>query len=268
MTALDARLGPAEAAAPPAPVVHARGLRVGYGSQHALDGVDLTVHPGEVVALLGHSGSGKSTLMKALTRMAPVTAESLTVAGRDVLTSTRARELQSLRASVGHVFQHFNLVPQLSALDNVLTGGLHRAGPLGALGVFSSSERSSALALLGRVGVEHKARQQTRTLSGGEQQRVAIARALMQRPRLILADEPVASLDPRLAGSVLELLRDIARTDGIPVIVSLHVVALARRYADRVVGLHGGRTVVECTAAELSDDVVTEVYGNEGEFGA
>lgn len=250
-----------------AATVAARNVRVAFGDTVALDGVDIDARPGEVVALLGHSGSGKSTLMRSFTRMAPVEADTLRVAGRDVLEQS-GDQLRALRSDVGYVFQHFNLVPTLSALTNVLTGGLYRAGAVNLVGGFSGTQRREALALLDRVGLEHKAKQRTRTLSGGEQQRVAIARALMQRPQLILADEPVASLDPRLAGSVLELLREIAAQQRIPVIVSLHVVALAKRYADRVIGLHSGRTVFSGTAAELTPAVVADIYGTEGEFGA
>ena len=250
---------------PITPVVVARGLRVHYGEVRALDGVDFHAARGEVVALLGHSGSGKSTLMKAMTQMAPATAEELRIGETDVL-NQRGRELRQLRARVGNIFQHFNLVPNLSALSNVLTGGLYGAGPSNLVGLFPRRQRARALELLDWVGLEDKARQQTRTLSGGQQQRVAIARALMQEPELMLADEPVASLDPRLAGSVLALLRRIAKERDIPVIVSLHVVDLARRHADRVIGLHSGLVVYEGPADEVDDDVVVAIYGEGGEF--
>jgi phosphonate transport system ATP-binding protein len=248
-----------------APVVSARGLRVQYGQQVALNNVDLDVYPGEVVALLGHSGSGKSTLMKTLTGIAPFTADRLEVAGRSVAEQS-ADKLRELRSDVGYVFQHFNLVPRLSALTNVLTGGLHASGPLNMLGTFSTAQRAMALELLDRVGLAHKAKQSCRSLSGGEQQRVAIARALMQQPRLILADEPVASLDPRLAGNILGLLRDIAREEQIPVIASLHVVGLARRYTDRVLGLHAGELVFAGPAANLTEKEVHQIYGTDTEL--
>jgi phosphonate transport system ATP-binding protein len=247
------------------PTVVGRRLRVQYGEQIALNNVDLTVYPGEVVALLGHSGSGKSTLMKTLTGITPFTADALDVAGRDVAKQAPAG-LRELRSDVGHVFQHFNLVPRLSALTNVLTGGLHNAEAINILGTFSSAQRAQALDLLDRVGLAHKAKQQCRSLSGGEQQRVAIARALMQRPRLILADEPVASLDPRLAGNILGLLRDIAREEQIPVILSLHVVGLARRYADRVLGLHSGEVVFSGPAAHITEKEVHQIYGTDTEL--
>ncbi|WGM21698.1 phosphonate ABC transporter ATP-binding protein [Paenarthrobacter sp. OM7] len=247
------------------PTVRARRLRVQYGEQVALAGIDLDVYPGEVVALLGHSGSGKSTLMKTLTGIAPFTADALEVAGRSVA-QQNPTGLRELRSDVGYVFQHFNLVPRLTALANVLTGGLHSAGPLNMLGTFSRAQRTMALELLDRVSLAHKAKQPCRSLSGGEQQRVAIARALMQQPRLILADEPVASLDPRLAGTILGLLRDIAREEQIPVIVSLHVVGLARRYADRVLGLHSGELVFAGPATTITEKEVHQIYGTDTEL--
>lgn len=247
-----------------APVLVAKDLTVTYGDGFtALDRFTLDVRPGEVVALLGHSGSGKSTFMKAVTGMAPASAAQLTVDGQDVLAAAGA-ELRQLRSKVGYVFQHFNLVPQLSALTNVLTGGLHSAGPANALGLFPRRQRERALELLDRVGLADKARQRADSLSGGQQQRVAIARALMQNPRIILADEPVASLDPRLAGSVLALMRRIAREDGIPVVVSLHVVALAQRYADRFVALDGGRMIHAGSVTTLNRSMVADIYGQEG----
>ncbi|MGP0223605.1 phosphonate ABC transporter ATP-binding protein [Paenarthrobacter sp. NCHU4564] len=247
------------------PTIRARKLRVQYGEQVALSSVDLDVYPGEVVALLGHSGSGKSTFMKTLTGIAPFTADTLEVAGRAVA-GLPASGLRELRSDVGYVFQHFNLVPRLSALTNVLTGGLHSAGPLNILGTFTREQRERALELLDRVGLAHKAKQPCRSLSGGEQQRVAIARALMQQPRLILADEPVASLDPRLAGNILGLLRDIAREGQIPVVVSLHVVGLARRYADRVIGLHSGELVFAGPATHITEKEVHQIYGTDTEL--
>jgi phosphonate transport system ATP-binding protein len=145
-------------------------------------------------------------------------------------------------------------------LTNVLTGALHTAGPLNLAGGFTSAHRTRALELLDRVGIAHKAAMPARSLSGGQQQRVAIARALMQQPRVILADEPVASLDPRLADSVLQLLRDIADHDGIPVLVSLHVLPLALAHSDRIVGLRHGEVVVSAPTAELDASTLAGLY--------
>jgi phosphonate transport system ATP-binding protein len=247
--------------------VAVRGLSVSYGDGPlVLDGVDLDLHPGEVVALLGSSGSGKSTLMRSLTGFAPIGAGTARVAGHDV-TNLQRGELRRLRADVGQVFQQFNLIGRLSVLTNVLTGALHRAGAINLVGGFSSAHRRRAMELLDRVGIAHKANAEARSLSGGQQQRVAIARALMQQPKLILADEPVASLDPKLSHSVLELLRDIARRDGIPVLVSLHVLPLALQHSDRIVGLRHGEVVVSAPTAELDADRLQVVYEHDVEGG-
>ncbi|WP_181064282.1 phosphonate ABC transporter ATP-binding protein [Pseudoclavibacter sp. AY1F1] len=244
------------------PLVTVRGLRVAYDETTVLDGVDLDLHPGEMVALLGASGSGKSTLMRSLTGFAPITGGTARVAGHDV-TNLRRGELRQLRAGVGQVFQQFNLIPRLSVLTNVLTGTLHSAGPINLIGGFSSEHRKRAMELLDRVGIAHKAKDPARSLSGGQQQRVAIARALMQQPRVILADEPVASLDPKLADSVLELLRDIATRDGIPVLVSLHVLPLALRHTDRIIGLRHGEMLVSAPTGALDADKLSVLYDDE-----
>ncbi|MFE7506238.1 phosphonate ABC transporter ATP-binding protein [Promicromonospora sp. NPDC057488] len=246
-------------------LVSVRGLRVAYGDGPlVLDGVDLDLHAGEMVALLGSSGSGKSTLMRSLTGFAPITGGSAHVVGHD-MTNLPRRRLRTVRASVGQVFQQFNLVGRLSVLTNVLTGALHDAGPVNLAGGFSSAHRRRAMELLDRVGIAHKATEQARSLSGGQQQRVAIARALMQRPRLILADEPVASLDPRMSDAVLGLLREIAHDDGIPVLVSLHVLALALEHSDRVVGLRHGQVLVSAPTAELDAAALDVLYGHAHE---
>ncbi len=245
------------------PIVSVRKLRVAYNpGELVLDGVDLDLFPGETVALLGSSGSGKSTLMKSLTGFAPITSGSVRVAGYDVANLQRG-QVRQLRASAGQVFQKFNLIGRLSVLTNVLTGTLHKAGAINLVGGFSHADRVRAMELLDRVGIAHKASEPARSLSGGQQQRVAIARALMQQPRLILADEPVASLDPRMSDSVLELLRGIAREDGIPVLVSLHVVDLAMRHADRIVGLKHGEVVISAPTTHLDARDLEGVYHHE-----
>lgn len=246
------------------PVVEVRDLTVSYqGGPPVLSGVDFDLYPGEIVALLGASGSGKSTLMRALTGFVPATAVSLQVVGTQVQ-GLRGAGLAGLRADVGQVFQDFNLVGQLSVLTNVLTGALHRAGPINWLGGFSRADRVAALELLDRIGIVDKAGAQARSLSGGQQQRVAIARALMQQPSLILADEPVASLDPSLADSVLGLLRQIAHSDGIPVLVSLHQVDLALAYSDRIVGLRQGSVAVTTHTAAATAEDLAGLYGQAG----
>ncbi|MDA4892325.1 ATP-binding cassette domain-containing protein [Streptomyces sp. MS2A] len=244
------------------PRVSVRGLGVAYDGTAVLDGVDLDLFAGETVALLGASGSGKSTLMRSLTGFAPVSSGTVRVAGHDVV-NLRRGELRRLRADVGQVFQQFHLIPRLSVLTNVLTGALHGAGPVNLVGGFSRADRTRALDLLDRVGIAHKATAPARSLSGGQQQRVAIARALMQQPKVILADEPVASLDPRLADSVLELLRRIATEDGIPVLVSLHVLPLALAHSDRIVGLRQGRMIVSDATTRLDAATLAPLYDSE-----
>ncbi|MDF3313361.1 phosphonate ABC transporter ATP-binding protein [Rhodococcus sp. T2V] len=245
-------------------LVTVRDLRVAYDAGPVLDGVDLDLFPGEMVALLGASGSGKSTLMRSLTGFAPVSGGSVEVAGHDVTNLARG-ELRALRAEVGQVFQQFNLIPRMTVLTNVLTGALHGAGAINLVGGFSGAHRRRALELLDRVGIAHKAKESARSLSGGQQQRVAIARALMQQPRVILADEPVASLDPKLAGSVLELLQQIATEDGIPVLVSLHVLPLALAYSSRIVGLRHGEMIVSARTADLDAEKLSVLYDDEGD---
>lgn len=246
--------------------VHTRDLRVRYSpaEPYVLDGVDLDLHDGETVALLGASGSGKSTLMKALTGFAPITSGEARIGDHD-LTRLRPKQLREVRSQIGQVFQQYNLIGRLSVLTNVLTGTLYSAGPVNLLGSFSAADRRRALELLDRVGIAHKADEQARTLSGGQQQRVAIARALMQRPRLILADEPVASLDPRMSHTVLSLLQSIAKDEGIPVLVSLHVLPLALEHSDRIVGLRHGSVVVQGRTSELDADALAPVYDLHGD---
>ncbi|AWH93913.1 phosphonate ABC transporter ATP-binding protein [Dietzia lutea] len=250
------------------PRVHIQDLSVRYAADAplVLDGVDLDLYAGQTVALLGSSGSGKSTLMKSLTGFAPITSGVVTVDGADVSALT-GRQLRHLRSQVGQVFQQFNLIGRLSVLTNVLLGSLHHAGALNMLGTFRAADRRRAYELLERVGIADKALDEARSLSGGQQQRVAIARALMQRPRCVLADEPVASLDPRTSHVVLDLLQSIARDENIPVLVSLHVVPLALEHSDRVVGLRGGRIVVEGATSDLDAEALAPVYATDAEVG-
>jgi phosphonate transport system ATP-binding protein len=242
--------------------VSVRGLRVEFGDVRALDGVDLDVAPGEFVCLVGPSGSGKSTLLRCLNGLQRPTAGEVRVAGAD------PGKAGALRGRIGFIFQNHNLVGRSSVLTNVLTGALARTSPVASLlHVFPRSVRTEALHLLARFGLEDKARARARTLSGGQQQRVAIARALMQRPVLVLADEPVASLDPKLAAGVLGELRALADKEGIPVLCSIHVVALARRFADRIVAVTDGRIVYDGPAAGFTDEEVFTTYGYTDEYG-
>jgi phosphonate transport system ATP-binding protein len=244
--------------APPLFVVER--ARKTFGARVAIDGVGFTARRGELLALLGPSGAGKTTLLRCLAGLSALDAGSAHLNGRDVA-GLHGRE----RRRIAFVFQQYNLVNRLSALENVLAGRLgHVSAWRGWLRAFSDDDVLFALECLDRVGLLDQADQRADTLSGGQQQRVAIARALAQRPELIIADEPVASLDPRNGADILSLLGTIchAGADGVAVICSLHQPELARQFADRVVGLADGRIVVDAPAHSLDLDMLRQLYGD------
>lgn len=233
----------------------------------ALDDVDLTIERGEMVALIGASGSGKSTLIRHVSGLVAGDAGLVEVMGRTVQANGKlSRDLSTVRTGVGVVFQQFNLVPRLSVLGNVLTGLLGRAPRWrGTLGLFTSEEKKLALRALRRVGIEDKARRRAGTLSGGQQQRAAIARTLTQGAETVLADEPIASLDPASAKSVMAILSEINRVDGITILVSLHQVEYARRYCPRTIAMRDGRIVFDGPSRELTHGFLREIYGEASE---
>jgi len=232
-----------------------------YGTTLALDDVSFVVDPGEFVALLGPSGAGKSTLFRCVTRLVAPDTGVVRVLGRDI-SALGGRELRLARRDVGLIFQQFNLIGRLSAMDNVLAGRMGHASTLRVmLRQFTRADRQLALAALDRVGLLERAGQRADSLSGGQQQRVAIARVLAQQARLLLADEPVSSLDPHSAENVLGILRNIARETGIAVVCALHQVDLARRYADRVVALRGGRKLLDVSVNAFDQNAFQELYG-------
>ena len=226
----------------------------------ALDDVSLTVRAGEMVVLLGLSGSGKSTLLRHVDGQQRPTAGTVTVLGTNI-GSAGGVELRRLRCRIGFVFQQFHLVGSLTVLENVCTGvlGALRGPRLGLIG-YPRRVRQDALEQLDRVGMADRPFQRADTLSGGQQQRVAVARALMQRPEILLADEPVASLDPESAGQVMQLISDIAREDRLTVLCSLHQVDVALSWGDRLIGLQDGRVILEGPVATTDRDRVMAVY--------
>jgi phosphonate transport system ATP-binding protein len=234
----------------------------------ALKDVSFTVAPGEFLVIIGLSGSGKSTLLRCINRLIDPTEGRISWDGVDV-TAAEGEDLRHVRRRIGMVFQQFNLVKRSSVLTNVLAGrlGYVRTGPT-LLHRFSAADRELAVKAMARVGIADQARKQARELSGGQQQRVGIARALMQQPRMILADEPVASLDPVLAHSILGHLEQLNREDGITILCSLHYLDLVQRYATRVIGLREGRLVWRGTAEDIrrmNDAEFKEIYGQDAE---
>ncbi|TCH98985.1 phosphonate ABC transporter ATP-binding protein [Roseococcus sp. SYP-B2431] len=248
------------------------GLSRRFGAKAAVDRVSLRIPAGQMVGVIGRSGAGKSTLLRLVNRLAEPSEGQIRFEGRDV-TALRGRALRDWRTECAMIFQQFNLVQRLDVLTNVLIGRLnHRHGFLARLGSllcqFSPEERAMALAALDRFDLLPTALQRSDTLSGGQQQRVAICRALMQQPRLILADEPIASLDPRNARTVMDALAQVNR-DGITVLVNLHHLDTAREYCGRVVAMQQGRVVFDGAPSELSPARITQIYGiTEAEFQA
>ena len=231
-----------------------------YGSVRALDNVSFSVGPGEFAALLGPSGAGKSTVFRCLTRLATVDQGHIEVHGR-ALNALGGAALRDARRSIGLIFQQHNLIGRLSAIDNVLTGRLAVMSTWRVVARrFPATDRQAALSCLDRVGLLDKAYVRADALSGGQQQRVAIARVLAQEGRVILADEPVASLDPESARHVLATLRGVARDRGIAVLCSLHQVELAREFADRLIGLKGGRVVFDGAPSAIDAPAERALY--------
>jgi phosphonate transport system ATP-binding protein len=229
----------------------------------ALNDISFEVHPGEFMVIIGLSGSGKSTLMRCINRMIEPTSGKIYIDGVDITTLSH-EEMRRLRRSMGMIFQQFNLVKRSSVLTNVLSGRLGYMRPSWALmNYFPRGEVDRAMANLARVGIPEKARTRADQLSGGQQQRVGIARALMQEPTLILADEPVASLDPATSHSVLRYVEELNKKDGITVLCSLHFLSLARRYGTRIIALKAGEVVFDGLPVDIDERRFKEIYGEE-----
>lgn len=249
-------------------VLEIQGLGVTFNRTiHAVRDLSAMIGIDDFIVVLGPSGAGKSTLLRSLNRLNTPTQGKVLFKGEDV-THASGRTLRRLRRSVGMVFQQFNLVGRRSVLQNVLAGRLCFSGgllrrPLSWVGCFRVADQEVAYEALRRVGIEDKAFERADELSGGQQQRVAIARLIAQEPSVILADEPIASLDPASADSVMNLLRELHDKDGIPVVVNLHQVDVARRYAKRIIGMNGGRVVFDGPPSELDAARVASLYGSE-----
>ena len=235
------------------------------GGVQALDRVSFEVPKGQFLAIIGLSGSGKSTLLRCINRLVEPTSGQVLWNGMDI-TKASPDELRRIRRKIGMVFQHFNLVHRSKVVTNVLSGRLGYINPAWSLiNRFPKEDLHKAMHQLERVGIADKANNRADELSGGQQQRVGIARALMQDPEIILADEPVASLDPVLAHSIMKHLEMINKEDGVTVLCSLHFLDLVHRYADRVVALNEGRVVFEGAPIDIDDVKFKEIYGREAE---
>jgi phosphonate transport system ATP-binding protein len=239
--------------------------KVYEGGVQALTNVSFNVKRGEFLAVIGLSGSGKSTLLRCINRLVDPTSGSIVFNGIAV-TGASDDEIRTIRRKIGMVFQHFNLVSRSSVLTNVLAGRLGYVNPAWSLlNRFPKEDIASAIKQLDRVGIADKASYRADELSGGQQQRVGVARALMQDPEMILADEPVASLDPVLAHSIMQYLEEINKKDGVTVLCSLHFLDLVHRYSDRVIALNNGELVFDGLPSEIDDKKFKQIYGKDAE---
>lgn len=238
-----------------------RDLRVVYpNGLEALKSISLSAEAGEVIAIVGRSGAGKSTLLRCINGLQQPTSGSIRLEGRELTTLT-GRELQAIRRKIGFVWQEYNLVDRLPVITNVLCGRLGYAGPTSSLfGFFDRTHREIALRNLERVNLLDRAEQRADRLSGGEKQRISIARAISQEPTLILADEPVASLDPELSWQVMADLARVVREDRLLALINIHQVSLAKHFVDRVIGIARGSVVFDGPTADFDEAAMTRVY--------
>lgn len=228
---------------------------------NALRGVSFDITSGELVSIIGPSGSGKSTLLRCLNKMIDSTDGSIQFIGTDVINANK-KQTKELRKNLGMIFQHYNLVYRLNALENVLHGRLGYYSALqSSLGLFKQEDINQAAQILEMLGLGDKVYERCHNLSGGQKQRVGIARALIQNPRMILCDEPIASLDPQASKVIMEYLKDITVSMGIPCLVNLHQVDVAKRYSDRIIGMRDGLIKFIGTPDELTDEIISDIYG-------
>jgi phosphonate transport system ATP-binding protein len=236
-----------------------------FGNNHAVKNVSFEVNKPQMIGIIGRSGAGKSTLLRIINRLTDATDGEVEIDGQNIL-QLKSKEKRSWQRNCAMIFQQFNLVPRLDVLTNVILGRLNYQGSFRAsLKMFSRDERADALILLNTLGMANTALQRAETLSGGQQQRVAICRALMQNPKMILADEPIASLDPMNARMVMESLRKIHDEKNLTVISNLHTLDTAKTYCDRIIGMKDGAIVYDDLPEKLSDKLAREIYGAEAD---
>ncbi|MDN2579607.1 phosphonate ABC transporter ATP-binding protein [Aquibium sp. ELW1220] len=237
-----------------------------FGTNVAVKNVDIRIPEGQMVGIIGRSGAGKSTLLRMINRLIDPSEGSITFAGTEV-SALRGAALRSWQRDCAMIFQQFNLVPRLDVVSNVLHGTLNRRSTLSTVfNLFPREDIHQAIDILERLGIADHAQKRVEALSGGQQQRVAIARALMQDPKIILADEPIASLDPMNAQVVMDALRKIHDEDGRMIVCNLHTLDTARRYCDRVIGMRGGEIVFDGLPDELTTSAARDIYGADESF--
>ncbi|MFW2587407.1 phosphonate ABC transporter ATP-binding protein [Sagittula sp. SSi028] len=237
-----------------------------FGNKAAVDSASFTVDRPMMIGIIGRSGAGKSTLLRMLNRLGDASSGKILFDGRDI-TALRGADRREWQSRCAMIFQQFNLVPRMDVVSNVLHGTLNRRSTLATMfNLYPQSDIHHAIEILDRLGIAEQAPKRAEALSGGQQQRVAIARALMQDPAIILADEPIASLDPMNAQIVMQALRDIHEQDNRMVIANLHTLDTARRYCDRVIGMRDGRIVFDGTPEQLTTGMAREIYGAGNDF--
>ena len=231
----------------------------------ALDNVSFSVDKGEFVAIIGPSGAGKSTLLRCINRMVEANSGEISVDGV-ISSSLSKQELRKLRTKIGMIFQHYNLVDRLTVIENVLHGRLgYKSTLAGVLGRYSQDEKRQAFRIIKILGLEEQVYKRCDQLSGGQKQRVGIARALVQNPKIILCDEPIASLDPSASKIIMDHLRNISTEMGITIVVNLHQVEVALKYSDRIIGVNRGRVVFDGSPCDLEARQIQDIYGSESE---
>ncbi|MCL1950288.1 MAG: phosphonate ABC transporter ATP-binding protein [Turicibacter sp.] len=229
----------------------------------ALQDISFKVSKGDFVSIIGPSGAGKSTLLRTINQMIPVSDGQILFHEDDVTRANR-KKLRTVRRRMGMIFQHYNLVTRMTAVENVLHGRLgYKSTISGVMGRYTEEEKKKAFELLGQVGLEEFVYTRCDQLSGGQKQRVGIARALMQEPELILCDEPIASLDPKSSKVVMDYLKSIAKDMGITCLVNLHQVDVAMDYSDRIIGVSGGKVLFDGPPSELTPEILSEIYKSE-----
>ena len=227
----------------------------------AVKNINLEIGRGEIVVLLGPSGSGKSTLLRCINKIVSPSFGKVYIEGEDII-SANSKRTKKIRQTIGMVFQNFNLIDRYTVLENALTGRLSYMTSFNTMiNRYSEKDIERCMEVIGRIGLEELAYEKVKNLSGGEKQRVGIARALSQEPKIILADEPVSNLDPKLMRDIMDLLQKICKDDGITLVFSLHFLELARKYATRIVGLRAGKIVFDNTPEELTEESIVNIYG-------